>query len=93
MDISKVGTTILLRLWADLDLSTASDLELHYIDPNGNTGTISADLYGTEYAEGTFTDTLASVVGVWSFVISCTISGAPYISYETYKLKLVSKYG
>lgn len=94
MEVSKIGTTLVLRLYAGIDLSSASPLAIEYTDPDGNTGSLDATAYGdnNDYAEATFPAATAVTKGVWLFEITGTISSAPYKSYETFRLRLKNRF-
>jgi hypothetical protein len=94
MSITKNGSAYYIRLYAGIDLSTASDLLIAYTDPEGTEGTLSAVATGDgdEYAQAAVPSTLSIIEGHWRFEITCTLGGVPVISYETATVRLKGRF-
>jgi len=81
MSIVKVDQKYLLELETEEDnIASASTLEIHYKDANGNTGQITASVKDGDDSVATadVTSVINSTNGPWKFEVFATISGANY---------------
>lgn len=94
MSISKNGSAYAIRVYAGIDISTATNLKIAYTDPEGTTGVLSAVATGAgdAYAEADVPETLSIIDGHWRFEITCTLGGVPIISYETATVRVKARF-
>lgn len=94
MSITKNGSAYAIKLWADLDLSTASAIRIQYTDPAGNTGELVGSVTGAsnDYVQAPFPSATSIIDGPWRFEITCTIGGETYISYETATVRVKARF-
>lgn len=94
MSITKNGSAYAIKLYAGLDLSTASDLKIAYTDPEGTTGELTASVTGSgnDYVQASMPSAASIVEGHWRFEIKCTIGVETYISYETATVRVKARF-
>ena len=80
MSVVKVDQKWVIELDSGIDLSAAAPLKIHYRDPEGTTGELTATPKGTDsqVAVADFTEELNGKFGEWRFETEAVIGGDTY---------------